>query len=310
MDDMHFRDLFSFSRRERRGIIALLVIIILLIAIRANIHLILPSPGENVDTEFFVEVEKFLQSGNTETPDERIAPDFEISKQITEEKTPSKPATKQLFYFDPNTLNDSGWKQLGISDRQLKVINNYRQSGGRFFRKEDLRKIYGLDDQTYSRLEKYIRIDNRTGEKVENSAPAKEELQVIELNTADTFRLTLLRGIGPVYARRICKYRDLLGGFVSKKQLKEVYGITEDLVSINDTIISIDREEINKIDVNKAKFADLIRHPYLNEYQTRAIIQYREYRKRINDLSELVSNNILDKETYQLMKPYLKAGGE
>jgi len=310
MDDMHFRDLFSFSRRERRGIIALLVIIILLIAIRANIHLILPRPGENVDPEFLVEVEKFLQSGNTETPDEGIAPDIETYKQVTEEEIPSRPVAKQLFYFDPNTLNDSGWKQLGISDRQLKVINNYRESGGRFFRKEDLRKIYGLDDQTYSRLEKYIKIDNQPSEKMEDFAPIKEAIPVIELNTADTFRLTLLRGIGPVYARRICKYRDLLGGFVSKKQLKEVYGITEDLVSINDTIMSIDRDEINKIDVNKAKFADLIRHPYLNEYQTRAIIQYRQYRKRINDLSELVSNNILDKETYQLMKPYLKAGAE
>jgi DNA uptake protein ComE-like DNA-binding protein len=190
------------------------------------------------------------------------------------------------------------------------VINNYTQSGGRFFKKEDLRKIYGLDAQTYSRLEKYIKIENRTSGKVENSAPAREALPVIELNTADTFRLALLRGIGPVYARRICKYRDLLGGFVSKKQLEEVYGITEDLVSINDTILSIDREEINKIDVNKAKFVDLIRHPYLNEYQTRAILQYRKYRKRINDLSELVSNNILDKETYQLMKPYLEAGAE
>ena len=310
MSNMHFRDLFSFSRRERRGIIALLVIIILLVVFRANVHFLFPPANEKIDIEFLAEVEEFLRSENKESQNKEIASERGIYEEVTREKAVSKPAYGQLFYFDPNTVPDSGWKQLGINEQQLKVINNYRKSGGRFFKKEDLRKIYGMDEQTYTRLEKYIQIKRRSSERERFTNSSKEVVPIIELNTADTFRITLLRGIGPVYARRICKYRDLLGGFVSKEQLKEVYGITEELVLLNDSVISIDKEEIRKIDINKADFIDLVRHPYLNEYQTKAIIQYRKFREQIDDLGELVSNNILDEETYQLMKPYLKASAE
>ncbi len=310
MDDMHFRDLFSFSRRERRGIIALLVIIILLVAFRANFHLFLPPANEKMDPEFLAEVEEFMQSENPESPNDEIASEGRIYREITGEKTVSESSAKHLFYFDPNTVTDSGWRQLGINEQQLKVINNYKKSGGRFFKKGDLKKIYGIDGPTYARIENYIKIKHPSSEREKFTNSSKKVIPVIELNTADTFRLTLLRGIGPVYARRICRYRDLLGGFASKDQLKEVYGITEELVLLNDSVLSIDREEIRQIDINKADFTELIRHPYLNEYQTKAIIQYRKFRKEIADLSELVSNNILDEETYQFMKPYLKASTE
>src|SRR5437660_80245 len=40
---------------------------------------------------------------------------------------------------------------------------------------------------------------------------------VIELNTADSAKLTELKGIGPSFARRIVNYRNRLGGFIRKE---------------------------------------------------------------------------------------------
>ena len=301
MDNMHFKDLFSFTKREKRGIYTLLVILIMLIFLRVNVKLFFPHDNKSIDKEFINEVEEFLQSGSSKNKQTTVS-----SSNIQKVGMQSNNPASSLFYFDPNTISDEEWKKLGISEGQLRVINNYKRSGGKFFRKEDLKKIYSIDEKTYSRLESYITIERKSPETKNVTELSKEEVMpVIEINSADTFRLTLLKGIGPTFARRICKYRDLLGGFSSKEQLEEVYGITDELISLNDSTIIIDRKKIRKIDLNEAKFAELIRHPYLNEYQTKAIVQYRQFKKRIHDLRELVSNNILDEETYIRLKPYL-----
>ena len=47
----------------------------------------------------------------------------------------------------------------------------------------------------------------------------------IDLNTADTTLLQRVPGIGSSFARRIVKYRELLGGYYVVEQLQEVYGM-------------------------------------------------------------------------------------
>lgn len=47
----------------------------------------------------------------------------------------------------------------------------------------------------------------------------------IDLNSADTTLLKRVPGIGSSFARRIIKYRDLLGGYYVVEQLQEVYGM-------------------------------------------------------------------------------------
>lgn len=53
---------------------------------------------------------------------------------------------------------------------------------------------------------------------------------LVELNTADTTILKKVPGIGSTFARRIMKYRELLGGFYDVSQLAEVYGIDEEVL--------------------------------------------------------------------------------
>jgi competence ComEA-like helix-hairpin-helix protein len=301
MEDFRLRDLFFFSKRERRGIFVLLAILFIVLLIRLNVYNLVPSDNETVDSTFINEVNAFLERREIEKKPEKIV----ASRRIPEERSQRN---HRLFEFDPNTISNKEWKELGISDRQLEVINNYRASGGMFYKKADLKKIYGIDEDLYNRLKSYIKIEKETGKREPDSAfekKEKKELPVIEINTADTFQLALLNGIGPVYARRIVKYRDLLGGFYTKEQLAEVYGIKEELLEHIGMTIKVNGEKVSQIDLNKAKFSELIRHPYLNEYQTKAILQYRKFKGKIKSRKELLSNNILDKKTYSRMKPYL-----
>ena len=128
---------------------------------------------------------------------------------------------------------------------------------------------------------------------------------VIDINRADSVSLLPLPGIGPVFAGRIIKYRDLLGGFVHPDQLREVYGLpVETLGLIRDRIL-IDTGAIRKLVLDTASFRDLLRHPYLDFEEVKALVSYREYKKHVSTLSELRTHQILSDTSLLRMGPYL-----
>lgn len=129
---------------------------------------------------------------------------------------------------------------------------------------------------------------------------------VVDINSADTARLQLLRGIGPVYAKRIVKYRSLLGGFVSESQLLEVYGIDTTLFNSIEPHIVISSQPIRKLKINSASLDELRRHPYLDYYQARAILDYRRSVGPLRSSDDLLKVNLLDEKTITKISPYIQ----
>jgi competence protein ComEA len=297
MNQFRIKDLFFFSKRERSGIYTLAILVGLLLLVRFNMHKLASNNETTIDPEFVSEINTFFRepsnSGN-------VSDTTEI--ESIQNPTASFP---QLFFFDPNQISVRGWRDLGLSDRQIKVIMRFKNAGGKFYRKRDLLKIYGINTIDYERLKHYIFIEKEQAPSAVAPKSESQEIPVIEINTADTFQLALLKGIGPVYARRICKYRDLVGGFYCLEQLTEVYGITKDLLEQIEPSIHIDTGQIRSINVNKADFGSLIRHPYINEYQIRSILSYRKFKGEIDHTEALFQEQVLDSGTYIRLKPYL-----
>lgn len=129
---------------------------------------------------------------------------------------------------------------------------------------------------------------------------------VIELNGADTSELQLLYGIGPVYANRIVKYRRLLGGFVRKEQLMDVYGMDEERYAGIAGHIVIDTSLVERLRVNEMSVAELKRHPYLDYYQAKAIVEFRNKCKRIESMDDLKLVNLIDNETATNLQGYIQ----
>jgi competence protein ComEA len=212
----------------------------------------------------------------------------------------TKIVSSKLFVFNPNNLPAEQWKQLGFSDKQIGIIKNYETKGGHFYRKADLKKIYGITTTDYQRIEPYINIPDEgfTSNKLTTG-------ETIELNAADSAKLTRIHGVGPAFAQRIVEYRQRLGGFLNKEQLKEVYGIDDDKYHDMQNQITIDASHVTKIDINHVDFEGLRKFPYLSNKQTNAVIQYRtqhgNYRS-INDMSNIV---ILDEGILRKIEPYL-----
>jgi competence ComEA-like helix-hairpin-helix protein len=99
---------------------------------------------------------------------------------------------------------------------------------------------------------------------------------IIELNSADTTELDLLKGIGPAYARRIVFYRQRLGGFFRLEQLLEVEGISHELFNGIKGNLKLDPSLVCPLDVNKSSLRTLKDHPYIGFYKAKDLIEYRK----------------------------------
>ena len=130
--------------------------------------------------------------------------------------------------------------------------------------------------------------------------------QPIDINRADSAQLLPLPGIGPVFASRLVKYRDLLGGYASVDQLYEVYGISQETVDGIANRIFIDTTAVNMLDLNSATFRELLRHPYLEYEDVKAIVNYRDFAGAIQSIQELLDNYILPDSLMKRVVPYFK----
>lgn len=131
------------------------------------------------------------------------------------------------------------------------------------------------------------------------------DLAPIGINTSDSLTLQRLRGIGPVLSSRIVRYRESLGGFVSKEQLREVYGLTDSTYDGIAPHLVEDSVPVRQIDINTATIAQLRRHPYLDYYQAKAIVQLREQQGPYSSVEDVQRVPLIEPETYNKIRPYL-----
>lgn len=297
----HFiKDYLSFSRKERNGIILLFAIIIIIIIAYILLPLININQEFNL-SEYENEIENFERSLEPVTKKKLYNPG--IKPGMTDYNRPP------LFRFNPNTAKTDDLKKLGFKQNVISNIVKYRNKGGCFYRKEDLLKIYGIDTSLFYRLVPYIYLNiNDSMKKYEDgysNNPENQYYEKININKADTLLISELLGKNNSISERIIKYRNLLGGFVNKNQLYEIYGLNRQQYNLVINNVIIDTALIRRININTADEQRLGRHPYLNKYYARAIIKYRSFKGEIKSINELAVNKILPENIFSRIRPYL-----
>lgn len=219
----------------------------------------------------------------------------------------------ELFFFDPNTLDEDGWRKLGIRDKTIGTIKNYLAKGGRFRKAEDISKIWGLAKEDAERIIPFVRLPA-----VENKAtlfeqtkpgakPEKKEFSqaLIDINTADTTALIALPGIGSKLSQRIINFRDRLGGFHSVEQVGETFGLPDSTFQKIKKRLVVKTASVKRINVNTATVDELKAHPYIRYAIGNAIVQYRSQHGNFSSVDELKKIMAVTEEVYSKALPYL-----
>jgi DNA uptake protein ComE-like DNA-binding protein len=213
-----------------------------------------------------------------------------------------------LFKFDPNTISSDELTALGFSKRTSSSLLRYREKGGTFRIKSDVRKLYGMDSLFFETLVPFIQLPEKIeyAKNENNFTPAKKSKEPFDLNEADTTQLKSINGIGSKLASRIVKYRGKLGGFISKDQLQEVYGLDTAVVrKLRDASYIIENFAPQKISINHADEVTLAVHPYLNRKVANAIVAYRFQHGSFKSVAELNTIQLIDSEMYRRISPYV-----
>ncbi|MEO7530201.1 MAG: helix-hairpin-helix domain-containing protein [Sediminibacterium sp.] len=296
------KDYLTFSKKERTAIILLLLLIACFIAAP---YLYSPKPKPPLINKALVEFLAKNKSASAESSEEDIR-SFHPAPEI------KAIVKKESFFFDPNTVSPDEWKRLGIADKTIRTILNYKNKGGKFRSAEDLRKIWGLKKEDANRLIPFVRMPET--ESLQYKSVKKElintelithtKFSVLDVNTATAEEWKALPGIGEVLANRIIKFRDRIGGFTSLEQVRKTYGISDSVFQVIGPYLKLNSATVQKINLNIVSAYDLRVKANIPDVVAKAIVIYRQQYgpyQSVNDLKKVV---LMSDSLFLRVSPY------
>ncbi len=292
-----FKEVFTFTKRERRGIFILLLIAFILLLYDAFGPIKWKSFSYYSDFQY--QVERFTLSQEKVKKEKSYLSHSEPKKKFKPKKRRIEPRP-----FDPNMMSFKQWLAMGLSEKQARTIEKYKRKGGRFRKPEDLRRIYCISEEEYEALSSYIVINELDEDDEDFISEVKIKLNLNEVNEEEIQQVS---GIGPVFAKRIIKYRKMLGGYSSVNQLNEVYGMDTIRFQQVRSFFEVTLDSIHTISLNSASFRQILRHPYISKPTAAAICDYRKLHGSYKSVEELRSKQIVSDSLFQKIYLYFAA---
>ncbi len=296
---------FTFSKKEKSAVIFLLLLIVLFLALPFFYSNKKEKPQVNKA------LSDFVSKNVRHIPIPDSFTDNSESIDIPPEKKSSP--SFSLFYFDPNTLTGTEWKQLGLRDKTVQTILNYRNKGGHFNTPEDIRKIWGIKKEDADRIIPFAKIQQRaypvspkkSYETFKRASSGKNEKfipQIIDINLATFEDWKTLPGIGEVLANRIVKFREHLGGFMLVEQVSKTYGVSDSVFRRIMPYLKIITTSIPRININQISAYDLKIRAEIPDLVAKAIIGYRQQVGRFTKVEELKKIVFITDSIYQKLE--------
>ncbi|MDI9359165.1 MAG: helix-hairpin-helix domain-containing protein [Phycisphaerales bacterium] len=282
---------FSFSKKERLAVISLIVIITIIFMLP---YLIKPWYNTNkqmrIDSSLLVlfdqKMEAKHKTGLFSDDTDRVA----------------------YFNFDPNTCSYNDFIKLGLSAIIAKRILNYVAKGGRFKKPEDIKRIYGFQESLFVAYQPYIKIKMfKENSREQTPIIHNDRVQkTIDVNHVGFKQLNAVVQAN-MLANRILHYRDYLGGFYNLEQLKEVYGITDELYKKITDNFMIAPNSWQVVSLNIINDSILTHHPYFRKLK-KQIMRFKTDRGDCNNIEELKDylgcpDSVWEKISHYLIAP-------
>ncbi|MEP6583029.1 MAG: helix-hairpin-helix domain-containing protein [Ginsengibacter sp.] len=308
------KDYFSFSAKERKGIILIVSIILLILFFPLLFSYFSKKPSyshEQFDKE--IAMLKILHNDSAQRKafsskyDNEYVNDYSLSPGKRSASIPS-----EVFDFDPNTATPGDWRRLGIRDKTIKTIQNFISKGGKFYKPEDISKIWGLAPADVQRLVPYVKIkvvgkEYASAEKKEfpKTSYSPKVVSQVDINLADTSAYISLPGIGSKLSQRIISFRDKLGGFYSIEQVGETYLLPDSTFQKIKHYLSLGNSPVRKLNINTSSVDEMKVHPYLRYNIANAIFQYRQQHGNFASVDDIKKIMVVSEQIFIKVSPYL-----
>lgn len=321
----HIYEFLYLTRQERNGLL-IIISMTILISFFPKFYAIFLTEEQTDFSLFLKEIETFHQAEVINTP-------LAFTSKKSKKSNLIKPS--QLFNFDPNKASKKDFIQLGLSSKTAQTIINFRNKGAQFFKKEDLKKVYGLKGTDYRRLENYIQIEKKkstTPYSVKNNIPTTYDVPIIKHVTFDpntaSEKILLQNGIPQHVTNTILKYRSSGAVFKTKEDLKKIYTLKEGIYNKIEPYIEINSIEnktvvkasaqkddskkeivipINSIiDINQASPEDWQQLQGIGPSFSKRIVKFRDKLGGFYSVDQVGETYGLPDSTFQKIKPQLQ----
>lgn len=203
----------------------------------------------------------------------------------------------KLYPFNPNFITDFKGYKLGMSTQEIDRLLAFRKQNKFVNSAQEFQHITKVSDSLLHKIAPYFKfpdwVNKQTTYKYKNKnsiAFENKKIEQIDINIATKEELMSVFGIGEGLSTRILDYKWKLGAFASMEQMKDVWGLSDEVVkNLNKKFYVRDVSAIKKIKINSASVKELAQFPYFRYALAKEIVQYRSMNNdiKIEDLAKI-----------------------
>lgn len=285
---MKLKSYFQYSKSQRSGIFLLVVLCIV-----CQFAFFYLDPRSDKDSNS--EKQKWISM-------QTIVDSLKVEKQNF---------TPKIYPFNPNFITDYKGSKLGMSVAEIDRLLNYRKTNQYVNSASEFQKVTQVSDSLLNAISPYFKFPDWVNKSKNNNFKPFEKktikIIVLDINLATKEDLIKIYGIGPALSDRILKQKEILGGFVSMKQMGDVWGLSPEVIeSLNQHFKVTTIPKIKKIDINNASIKELMLFPYFKYALAKAIVTYRSMNGDFKNSEDLTKINDFPSEKLDIISLYLE----
>lgn len=285
-----WREYFAFPKKERRALWVLFIIWMVLLS-----YQIYQANFWEIDRSQFAY--KIVLVDELQKSDERKYQSTINSSQAYLKK-------KRTIYF--NYIEKSDLREAGISEKAADHIMHLKRNGLKIYTLSSLKNASSIDTFSKKILSTLLKFypEKKYFKPIDFNTPESVHISV-NINSVDTAALDKLKGISYGTARRVLRYRERLGGYIQKEQLKEFWGMDSLSYSILVNSIFIEKNQQKRININSGDLKTLGAHPYIGYALAKLIVNYRSQHGNYKHPNDLFQIHVMNEEIFSKIEAYI-----
>lgn len=268
---------FKFTKEQRTGIFFLFLVIVVM-------QLVCFFVDFSAVSKEYPEKQKWLS----------------LQSEMDSLKMDAKNSKPKIYLFNPNFITDYKGYKLGMSVQEIDRLLAFRKENKYVNSPKEFQNVTKVSDSLLHVMAPYFKFPDWVNNKKHNTKfkeytlyqnqafAKKEKIVLIDINQATKEDLVKIYGIGDAISIRILKQKELLGGFVSMEQMKEVWGLSPEVIENLNTHFKVSIvPDFKKIDINNASLKELAQFYYFRYSLAKEIVTYRSMKGNIKNIEDL-----------------------